>query len=174
MLSYGTDNQSPAPRAQNDADYTLLVGRVPKAAGSALEICDRRRGHRGSRDEGRLTINADRILNLKDLNSPGGSRWTNRTFAWPKSRFQEWSRLPEPRPPQAGYWCSRRARRPRRLILLGTGRVMQSGSDLGYRTHAGDRGCCPGLLFAFFLHLQFLPRSHSHAPLPSRYGKMIS
>ena len=29
-----------------------------------------------------------------------------------KSRVLEWSRPPEPRPPHAGYWCSRYARRP--------------------------------------------------------------
>ena len=37
-----------------------------------------------------------------------------------KSRYQEWSHPPEPRPPQAGYWCSRFARRPNvRLIWCG-------------------------------------------------------
>src|SRR5437764_13536387 len=28
------------------------------------------------------------------------------------SRPKEWSRPPEPHPPDAGYWCSRRKRRP--------------------------------------------------------------
>src|ERR1022692_3198326 len=51
-----------------------------------------------------------------------------------KSRYQEWSRPPEPRPPQAGYWCSRFARRPNvRLIWCGNDQIMETGSDLGYR-----------------------------------------
>ena len=51
-----------------------------------------------------------------------------------KSRLQEWFRLPEPRPPQAGYWCSRGERRPNvRLIWRGNDQAVQSGSDLGYR-----------------------------------------
>ena len=41
-------------------------GAGAQVAGSALEICDRRRCHRGSRDETYLTINADRSLNLPD------------------------------------------------------------------------------------------------------------
>jgi hypothetical protein len=40
----------------------------------------------------------------------------------------EWSRLPEPYPTQAGYWCSRFARRPNvRLIWCGNGQIMEIG-----------------------------------------------
>jgi hypothetical protein len=61
-------------------------------------------------------------------------RWTNRRIPWPESRLSEWSRLPEPSPPQAGCWCSRQERRPYvRLIWCGNGRVVQSGLDLGCR-----------------------------------------
>jgi hypothetical protein len=52
----------------------------------------------------------------------------------PANAYQEWSRPPEPRPPQAGYWCSRFARRPNvRLIWCGNDQIMETGSDLGYR-----------------------------------------
>ena len=41
---------------------------------------------------------------------------------------------PEPRPPQAGYWCSRFARRPNvRLIWSGNDQIKETSSDLGYR-----------------------------------------
>src|SRR5271166_3628150 len=51
-----------------------------------------------------------------------------------KSRIQEWSRLPEPLPPQAGYWCSRHERRPNvSLIWRGNNQVVETGSDLGCR-----------------------------------------
>ena len=60
-------------------------GAGAQAAGRALEVCDRWRSDRGSRHQGRLTINADRILAIfQDLISPGGSRWTNRTCPWPE------------------------------------------------------------------------------------------
>jgi hypothetical protein len=37
-------------------------------------------------------------------------------------------------PPQAGYWCSRFARRPDvSLIWCGNDQVTETGSDLGYR-----------------------------------------
>jgi hypothetical protein len=49
-------------------------------------------------------------------------------------RDLEWLRLPEPCPPQAGCWCSRRERRPDvRLIVLGNEPRQVMGSDLGYR-----------------------------------------
>src|ERR1700704_2707544 len=68
--------------------------------------------------------------------SLGGSGWTNRTSPWPTSRYQEWSHPPEPRPPQAGCWCSRFARRPNvRLIWCGNDQIMETGSDLGYRNN---------------------------------------
>ena len=92
----------------------------------------------------RLTINADRSLNL-----PGPDQSWRIQVDEPhphglKSRLQEWSRPPEPRPPQAGYWCSRFARRPNvRLIVRGNEQVMQSGSDLGYRTATGDLRMSP-------------------------------
>ena len=41
---------------------------------------------------------------------------------------------PEPRPPQAGYWCSRFARRPNvRLIWCGNDQIKETSSGLGYR-----------------------------------------
>jgi hypothetical protein len=44
------------------------------------------------------------------------------------TRLQEWSRLPEPYPPQAGYWCSCFARRPNvRLIWCGNDQIMEIG-----------------------------------------------
>jgi hypothetical protein len=100
-----------------------------------MEICDRRRCHRGSRDESRLTIDAHRILKSSRTRSvladPGGR------IAYPyglKSRSTEWSRPTEPCPPQAGDWCSRHERRPNvRLIWRGKNQVVEAGSDLGYR-----------------------------------------
>jgi hypothetical protein len=63
---------------------------------------------------------------------PGG-----RTDRWHglNSRFIEWSCPPEPHPPQAGYWCSRFARRPNvRLIWCGNDQVIVAGSDLDTET----------------------------------------
>ena len=51
-------------------------------------------------------------------------------------RFRTADRLRDraTRPPQAGYWCSRFARRPNvRLIWCGNDQIMETGSDLGYR-----------------------------------------
>jgi hypothetical protein len=54
-----------------------------------------------------------------------------------KSRYQEWSHLHEPHPPQPGYWRSRFARRPNvRLIWFGNKQIMEMGSDLGDRNSA--------------------------------------
>ena len=79
---------------------------------------------------------ASNTVIFQDLISPGGSRWTNRSKPMALNAvFENGSRLPEPCPPQAGCWCSRRERRPNvRLIVPETGRVMQSGSDLGCRS----------------------------------------
>ena len=55
----GLKNGSGAMAAAQEDDNR---GAGAQVADSALEICDRRRCHRGSRDETYLTINADRIL----------------------------------------------------------------------------------------------------------------
>src|SRR6202048_1301757 len=111
-----------------------------QTAGRALEICDRRRRRRGRRDEGCL-IDLEEIKYLKrytpstetrSVSADPGGRTDGRHGL--NSRLQEWSRLPEPYPPQAGYWCSRFARRPNvRLIWCGNDQIMELGSDLGCR-----------------------------------------
>ena len=60
-------------------------GARSKAAGCALEICDRRCRHRRRRAQGHLTNARTKFCNLPGPISPGGSRWTNRTFAWPET-----------------------------------------------------------------------------------------
>jgi len=71
-----------------------------------------------------------------------------------KIRMPEWSRSPEPRPPQAGSWCSRPPTATEcEVDLARNDQVVQSGSDLGYRnshwslTHAPltETSPCEGL-----------------------------
>src|SRR5205807_4723016 len=103
-------------------------------AGRALEICDRRRRRRRRHDEGCL-IDLEEIKYLKrytpstetrSVSAVPGGRTDGRHGL--NSRLQEWSRLPEPYPPQAGYWCSRFARRPNvRLIWCGNDQIMEIG-----------------------------------------------
>ena len=51
-----------------------------------------------------------------------------------KIRMPEWSRSPEPRPPQAGSWCSRPPTATEcEVDLARNDQVVQSGSDLGCR-----------------------------------------
>jgi transposase len=58
----------------------------------------------------------------QELISPGGSRWAIRKHTRLTRRRLEWSRLPEPSPTQARYWCSRCEQRPNvRLIKLENG-----------------------------------------------------
>ena len=60
-----------------------------------------------------------------------------------KSRYQEWSRPPEPRPPQAGYWCSRFARRPNvRLIWCGNDQIWKRAQTLDTETATGVSLMC--------------------------------
>jgi hypothetical protein len=55
-----------------------------------------------------------------------------------KTRFQEWSRSPEPHPPQAGSWCSRRERRPNvSLIWCGNDQVTKKAQTLDTETAIG-------------------------------------
>src|SRR6476659_6915764 len=96
-------------------------GAGAQAAGGAVEICDCRRRHRGRHCEERLKGDQKKLKQSTGTRSvsadPGGRTEPVRGL---KRRYQEWSRPPEPRPPQAGYWCSRFARRPNvRLIVLG-------------------------------------------------------
>ena len=104
-------------------------------AGRALEICDRRRRRRRRRDEGCLIDDLKRYTpstETRSVSADPGGRTDGRHGL--NSRLQEWSRLPEPYPPQAGYWCSRFARRPNvRLIWCGNDQIMELGSDLGCR-----------------------------------------
>ena len=100
-----------------------------------MEICYCRRRHRGRHCEKRLKGAPKRLKQSTGTRSvsadPGGRTEPVHGL---KSRYQEWSRPPEPRPPQAGCWCSRFARRPNvRLIWCGNDQIMETGSDLGYR-----------------------------------------
>jgi hypothetical protein len=94
-------------RTNNDID---LTARIQRGHGSRLSRQERRLSF-PSRDAGRRSccwrIQVDEPPKTNGL----------------KSRSLEWSRPPEPRPPQAGYWCSSFARRPDvRLIWRGTTR----------------------------------------------------
>jgi hypothetical protein len=52
-------------------------------------------------------------------------------------RPKEWSRPPEPHPPDAGCWCSRDERRPYvSLIWCSTPSGHEKGSDLGSDTNS--------------------------------------
>ena len=54
-------------------------GAGPQAAGRAVEVCDRRRGHRGRCDEACVTARRPgRFCLRRTLISSGGSRWTDR------------------------------------------------------------------------------------------------
>jgi len=108
-----------------------------QAAGGAVEICDCRRRHRGRYCEEHLKGDQKRLKQSTGTRSvsadPSGRTEPVHGL---KSRYQEWSRPPEPRPPQVGYWCSRFARRPNvRLIWCGNDQIMATGSDLGYRNN---------------------------------------
>jgi hypothetical protein len=112
-------------------------GAGAQAAGGAVEICDCRRRHRGRHYEERLKDDQKRLkqsTGTRSVSADLGGR--TEPVHGLKSRYQEWSRPPEPRPPQAGYWCSRFARRPNvRLIWCGNDQIMATGSDLGYRNN---------------------------------------
>jgi len=82
-------------------------GPRPKAADRVLEICDRRCSAGRCRDNGSLKTSAT------PFNLPGPDQLRSIQVSGPRSglaeesRRKEWSRPPEPRPTQAGYWCSR-------------------------------------------------------------------
>src|SRR6201993_2604649 len=100
-------------------------GAGTQAAGGAVEICNCRRRHRGGHCEGRLKGAPKRLKQSTGTRSvsadPGGR--TEPVYGL-KSRYQEWSHPPEPRPPQAGCWCSRFARPNVRLIWCGNDQIM--------------------------------------------------
>src|SRR5271156_6648817 len=88
---------------------------------------DRVRGGAASRRLCRLCLAGGRQEDVGEGGRIDGAYGLN-------SRQQEWSRPPEPHPPQAGYWCSRFARRPNvSLIWCGNDQVTEAGSNLGYR-----------------------------------------
>jgi len=100
-----------------------------------VALCNCRRRHRGHHCEERLKGAPKRLKQSTGTRSvsadPGGRTEPVHGL---KSRYQEWSHPPEPRPSQAGCWCSRFARRPNvRLIWCGNDQIMETGSDLGYR-----------------------------------------
>src|ERR1022692_1659627 len=119
-------------------------GAGAQAAGGAVEICDCRRRHRGRHYEERLKDDQKRLkqsTGTRSVSADLGGR--TEPVHGLKSRYQEWSRPPEPRPPQAGYWCSRFARRPDvRLIWRGTTRsrnrawTLDTEIGTGVLTHA--------------------------------------
>src|SRR6202045_1054272 len=126
----------PQWRPSQEDDYR---GAGAQAAGGAVEICNCRRRHRGRHCEERLKGAPKRLKQSTGTRSvsadPGGR---TEPIHGLKSRYQEWSHPPEPRPPQAGCWCSRFARRPNvRLIWCGNDQIMETGSDLGYRKSTG-------------------------------------
>ena len=104
-------------------------GTGTQAADRAVEICDCRSRHRGRHCEERLKGDQKRLKQSTGTRSvsadPGGRTEPVHGL---KSRYQEWSHPPEPRPPQAGCWCSRFARRPNvRLIWCGSDQIMGNG-----------------------------------------------
>ena len=106
-----------------------------------------RRRHRGRHCEERLKGAPKRLKQSTGTRSvsadPGGRTEPVHGL---KSRYQEWSHPPEPRPPQAGCWCSRFARRPNvRLIWCGNDQIMETGSDLGYRNSDRSFTCATEL-----------------------------
>src|SRR6202035_2649633 len=122
-------------------------GTGTQAADRAVEICDCRRRHRGRHCEERLKGAPKRLKQSTGTRSvsadPGGRTEPVHGL---KSRYQEWSHPPEPRPPQAGYWCSRFARRPNvRLIWCGNDQILETGSDLGYRNSDRSFTCATEL-----------------------------
>src|ERR1019366_6370274 len=63
----------------------------------SVEVHIRRRGHRGRRDEDRLTSDPPPILT--DLIGPDGSRWPNRNVRWPHQPIERM--VPASRAPPA-------------------------------------------------------------------------
>src|SRR3954470_13482370 len=102
-----------------------------------VAVHHRRRRHRGGRDE---TGTGDDLIPsawTRSVQSDPGSR--TEVTAGLTSRPKEWSRPPEPHPPNAGCWCSRNKRRPYvSLIWCGIHRVIEMGSDLGSESTAGE------------------------------------
>src|SRR6516164_7177788 len=93
-------------------------------------------------------VNATKFSNLPGplvLADPGRRTAENHGL---KSRSLEWSRPPEPRPLQAGYWCSRFARRPDvRLIWRGKTRSRNRAWTLD--TEIGNRSLTHALMILF-------------------------
>ena len=129
MVQGTRQTQRRAP-AQNDdrGACAQIVSRV-------VEICECRRRHRRRRNEGLLIDDLNRLTQSTETRSVSADRGGQIDGAYGlNSRQQEWSRPPEPHPPQAGYWCSRFARRPNvSLIWCGDDQVTEAGSNLGYR-----------------------------------------
>src|SRR5271170_4754879 len=129
MVQGTRQTQRRAP-AQNDdrGACAQIVSRV-------VEICECRRRHRRRRNEGLLIDDLNRLTQSTETRSVSADRGGRIDGAYGlNSRQQEWSRPPEPHPPQAGYWCSRFARRPNvSLIWCGNDQVTEAGSNLGYR-----------------------------------------
>src|SRR5258708_21814722 len=98
----------PAPRRTDAQDNHRRSG--AQASHRPVAVHNRRRRHRGGRDEGNagddLTPSGRTRSVLPD---PGGR---TEMAVGLNSRPKEWSRPPEPHPPDAGCWCSRNKRRP--------------------------------------------------------------
>ena len=83
------------------------------------------------------------------------------------SRPKEWSRPPEPHPPDAGCWCSRNKRRPDvSLIWCSTPSGHRNGLRLWIQTNGRKTALQPLNLTLDFEHAHV--RSHSREVLPSR------
>ena len=89
---------------------TIIVALARKLLVAPMAVHDRWRRHRGGRDEGSTGDNLTPSARTESvLPDPGGR--TEMTVGL-NSRPKEWSRPPEPHPPYAGCWCSRKKRRP--------------------------------------------------------------
>ena len=107
MVQGTRQTQRRAPSQNDDRGACAqIVSRV-------VEICECRRRHRRRRNEGLLIDDLNRLTQSTETRSVSADRGGQIDGAYGlNSRQQEWSRPPEPHPPQAGYWCSRFARRP--------------------------------------------------------------
>ena len=149
MVQGTRQTQRRAP-AQNDdrGACAQIVSRV-------VEICECRRRHRRRCNEGLLIDDLNRLTQSTETRSVSADRGRRIDGAYGlNSRQQEWSRPPEPHPPQAGYWCSRFARRPNvSLIWCGDDQVTEAGSNLGYRNSLRSFAYAP-------LNLALDPNTH--------------
>jgi len=87
------------------------------------------------------------------------------------SRPKEWSRPPEPHPPDAGCWCSRNKRRPDvSLIWCSTPSGHRNGLRLWIQTNGRKTALQPLNLTLDFehAHVSGHSRDHQTAPRPER------